>query len=80
MLLRPGLGEGICDNVPQALAFTKQHLLLFRYRADGKPESYYLAFTETICEAELLKIVFWVVAVVFGFHCNHCQRIGKEIK
>lgn len=46
MLLRPEVSEGICDNIAQALAFTKQHILLFECKASGKPEKYYLVFTE----------------------------------
>lgn len=57
MLFRLEVGEGICDNSPGALVLSCTSCC--GCRADGKPQSGYLAFMETMCLAELLKIVFW---------------------
>lgn len=62
---RPEVGEGICDKVPQALVFNKQHILLFGCRADDKPKNYYLAFTEQILLSQASQNCFLVVVVLF---------------
>lgn len=66
LLGSPEVGEGLCDKVPQALVFTKQHILYPGCRADGKPKNYYLAFTDTkSAKPSYSKLFFLVVVLLF---------------
>lgn len=45
-------------------------------RADGKPESSYLAFMEIMCSAKLLKMVFLVVEGVVALVLLYFASVG----
>lgn len=80
LLGSPEVGEGLCDKVPQALVFTKQHILCSGCRADGKPKNCYLAFTDTkSAKPSYSNCFFWWWCCFFGLSCDSCQRIGKEL-